>query len=254
MDEEQQRSVSRFYEREAESYDARRWIGPIGRVVHLRYEQLVRDAVADVSGGRVVEVGCGTGRFTEMLAALGFDVLAVDVADAMLEAARRRVAEAGLSDRVAFIRKDATKMSVADVGRADIACSFNALNHIPRSDAALSAMARVVGEGGLLVLGFPSLYSLYFPYAALVNATKRSLRRGVFTRWVSVPTIHRQLKGEGFQLVRDAGMFHAPPVVGHAVADAIGGAIRVGNLLVARTHSAPLASTRVLTFRRTGAL
>lgn len=44
-------------------------------------------------GSRVLEIGCGTGKLTELLAARGLDVDAVDPGPNMIEAARRRVGE-----------------------------------------------------------------------------------------------------------------------------------------------------------------
>jgi SAM-dependent methyltransferase len=48
------------------------------------------------AGSRVVEVGCGTGKLTEALAARGLYVDAVDVGARMIEMARRRVGSTGL--------------------------------------------------------------------------------------------------------------------------------------------------------------
>jgi SAM-dependent methyltransferase len=46
-------------------------------------------------GARVLEVGCGTGKLTELLAARGLHVDAVDPGPNMIEAARKRVGETG---------------------------------------------------------------------------------------------------------------------------------------------------------------
>ena len=46
------------------------------------------------AGARVLEVGCGTGKLTELLAARGLEVDAVDPGEAMIAAARRRVGDA----------------------------------------------------------------------------------------------------------------------------------------------------------------
>jgi len=52
-------------------------------------------ALANRSGGPVLELGSGTGRLAVPLADAGYHVTAVDVDPAMLERARRRVAEVG---------------------------------------------------------------------------------------------------------------------------------------------------------------
>src|SRR5215469_6626004 len=68
---------------------------------------LARSRVA--AGERVLEIGCGTGAFTVPLAeAVGPNgrVVAVDLSEPMLEGARKRVAESGLSN-IALLQADA---------------------------------------------------------------------------------------------------------------------------------------------------
>jgi SAM-dependent methyltransferase len=54
-------------------------------------------ALADTTGGPVVDIGAGTGRVSIPLAAAGHDVIAVDVEPALLRALDSRAAEAGVT-------------------------------------------------------------------------------------------------------------------------------------------------------------
>lgn len=64
-------------------------------------------AMLDLSGGEhVLEIGCGWGALAERLAREGCRVTAVTLSPAQLEAARQRVAAAGLSERVTIELKD----------------------------------------------------------------------------------------------------------------------------------------------------
>ena len=49
-----------------------------------------------VTDGLVLELGCGTGSLTELLARRGFDMIGVDVSEEMLQAAMEKRAESGL--------------------------------------------------------------------------------------------------------------------------------------------------------------
>lgn len=56
----------------------------------LAFRDLPELIRAHVSGARALDFGCGAGRSTRFLRGLGFDVIGVDVAPAMLEQARAR--------------------------------------------------------------------------------------------------------------------------------------------------------------------
>ena len=63
------------------------------------YERTLAEAVRvvqDAGGGRVLELGVGTGRLTERLVAAGSEVWGIDLSGAMLERARARVPAARL--------------------------------------------------------------------------------------------------------------------------------------------------------------
>jgi ubiquinone/menaquinone biosynthesis C-methylase UbiE len=97
----------------AASYDRKRFSRG-GQVIDRRERRAVFDALGRVEGRRVLEVACGTGRFTAALATRGAEVVAVDVSEAMLDRARARVAAAGVADRVSFVRGDAAGLPFPD--------------------------------------------------------------------------------------------------------------------------------------------
>ncbi len=97
----------------AKEYDDVRF-GDGGRVIDRREKEAVLSAVGPVEGKRVLEVACGTGRFTTMLADQGADIVGLDISREMLEQGRRKVREAGLSDRVEFMRGDASRLPFPD--------------------------------------------------------------------------------------------------------------------------------------------
>jgi ubiquinone/menaquinone biosynthesis C-methylase UbiE len=206
-----QLDVRRFYDREAQSYDALRWTGPIGRYVATTYERLAFDSIPIQVDGEYLEVGCGTGRFTAPLAEKDVRLTSVDISEEMLESTRRRLTQVGVVDAVTLQQMDARSMEFPD-STFDVIVSMNVLNHVPEYERVVSEMARVLRPGGSIVIGVPSLFSLYWPYGALVNLRGRSLRREVYTRWPSVHALRKQLLAEGIELERRSGMFHCPPL------------------------------------------
>jgi ubiquinone/menaquinone biosynthesis C-methylase UbiE len=99
---------------------------------------------------KVCEIGTGTGVLATELAHAGVDVIAVDHAPRMLEAARAKLAESGV-DNVEFRLGDATALPLAD-GEVDAAMAHMVLHYLPRPLDAICEMVRVVRPGGRVVL------------------------------------------------------------------------------------------------------
>lgn len=67
-------------------------------VPYEQWAQYLTGLLADygVTGGLVLELGCGTGSLTELLARRGFDMIGVDASEEMLQAAMEKRAASGL--------------------------------------------------------------------------------------------------------------------------------------------------------------
>lgn len=100
-------------------------------------------------GGRVADVGCGTGRITGHLADLGLDVLGVDLSPGMLAVAR--AALPGLS----FVEGSMAALDLSDAG-LDGVLAWYSLIHVLPADVpdVLVELARVLRPGGQLLLAF----------------------------------------------------------------------------------------------------
>jgi SAM-dependent methyltransferase len=105
------------------------------------------DLVPDVAGKRVLDAGCGHGRYTEWLLERGADVLAVDKSSEMVERAKRRV------DGRADVRQDdiGTPLEFADDGEFDGVVSGLALHYVEDWRPTVAEFARVLRPGGFLV-------------------------------------------------------------------------------------------------------
>jgi ubiquinone/menaquinone biosynthesis C-methylase UbiE len=73
------------YDRWAPTYDGER-----NPLIALE-ENITLDLVGDVRNQRVLDVGCGTGRYCELLAKRGAKVVGIDPSSKMLEHAKRKI-------------------------------------------------------------------------------------------------------------------------------------------------------------------
>jgi ubiquinone/menaquinone biosynthesis C-methylase UbiE len=101
------------------------------------------------AGGRGLDVGCGPGLTTALLAARmpGGEVLGVDFAPPMVERATERYA----GDGVAFAVGDAEHLAQADASFDVVTCSFG-LMYCYDGTGAVREMARVVRPGGQVMI------------------------------------------------------------------------------------------------------
>ena len=98
----------------------------------------------------VLDVACGPGVVTCVFAASARSAVGLDLVDAMLERARSRAREAGLTN-VAFVSGDAKMLPFA-TGTFDVVVSRFAVHHLEAAGKALAEMARVCAPGGRVVL------------------------------------------------------------------------------------------------------
>ena len=129
------------FDRMAPAYDAQFGTNPIG--LHFRHEAQERTRLAFARGGRLLDLGCGTGEDALFLAGVGFDVTAVDPSPGMIERARAKAAARG----VAAVRFEV--LAAEDVGSLGgpfdgVYSNFGALNcaELRRVGAALGSVLR----------------------------------------------------------------------------------------------------------------
>ena len=103
-------------------------------------------------GLKVLDLGCGDGTTAVPAAALGADVLGVDIAENLVEAGNRRAREQGLSNCM-FQQGDATNLQDLDDRSFDLVVSIFGAMFAPKPFDVAKEMVRVTRPGGRIVMG-----------------------------------------------------------------------------------------------------
>jgi SAM-dependent methyltransferase len=130
------------FEAEGWSAQAETYGGLVGAITSRVAESLL-DAAGVRSDWRVLDVATGPGYVAERAAALGATVVGIDLAEGMLELARKRLAG------VELVRADAEELPFDDAS-FDAVIGGLVINHLPDPQRALAEAARVLVSGGRL--------------------------------------------------------------------------------------------------------
>jgi len=137
------RAVEKAYDRWAPVYDL--VFGPVfdrGRQASI--------AAAERVGGRILEVGVGTGISLPDYSRAN-RIFGVDISEAMLRKAHERVSELGLSHVEGLEVMDAERLAFPDAS-FDVVVAQYVVTAVPNPEAALDEFARVVKPGGEIII------------------------------------------------------------------------------------------------------
>ena len=154
------------YDRLATSYDVVRYQKKYMQRQDQRERAFVRQRVRP--GGRVLEVGCGTGRITRLLTEISSSVTAVDVSKEMLKLTRAKLRD---RDNLKLIQGDLFGLTkYLPFSSFDVVVCLRVLPHIANMSEALGVLAASAVPGGQVVFDMWNRNSL-------IGLARRLLRR-----------------------------------------------------------------------------
>jgi len=152
--------------------------------------------LAEVRGGeRVLDLGCGAGRFVAALRDAGADPVGVELAQAALERARRNVPGADLRLLAA---DGSVPLGHAEV---DLVWCSEVLEHVPDTVALLTEARRVLRPGGRLLVTVPDHGRVKRTLIALGRHESHYDPLGQHVRFYTRRSLARALHATGFEEV-----------------------------------------------------
>jgi SAM-dependent methyltransferase len=170
------------------------WESPAGK---LRWARRVKMLSSHLRPGiTVLELGCGTGYFTQELARSGADIVAIDVSPELLEIARSNCS----APNVQYQIQNASALSYSDAV-FDSVVGSSVLHHL-EIEGALHEIHRVLKPGGTIYFTEPNMLNPQIAIQKNVPWIKRKLGDSpdetAFFRW----PLRRLLEQTGYRDVR----------------------------------------------------
>ena len=135
---------------------------------------------ADLTGLRVVDIGCSGGIIADALAAAGADVVGVDI-----DAPGLVKAQQNYGDTVSFLCADSSALPLADAA-ADVVVCNHIYEHVVDPWALVREMSRIVRPDGLIYLGLANRLGVMEPHYRLP-----------FLSWLPRPLAHGYVHASG---------------------------------------------------------
>lgn len=198
-----------LYEKTAKTYDQQRFTGRAGEWGHNRQISILQNLAQDWQGKMVLEIGCGTGRITEILASWGAKVTATDISKEMLEVAQSR-----FKNKPELPMPEFRIMSVFDINvelqEYDYVLMINVLGRLSKPHEAIEEIASKISKTCRFVFTFPCLTSILLPFGLMVNLRGKSLARDVTSHWYTPNTIEKYCNDSGLTITRWYGNHYVP--------------------------------------------
>ena len=170
------------------------------------------------AGGKILDIGGGTGRWAIPLAKMGYKVVLMDISRGMLEVARRKAEAEGLLDRIEIVKADARSMPMFPDHSFDMAIAQgDVLSYCQDPESVAREALRVLKPGGHFIASVDNKFYLLRGALSKGDFLKASeaLRKGRvryedehgrFTiRAFSPREIRGLFERVGFEVVRLAG-------------------------------------------------
>jgi len=169
------------------------WGSPAGLVRAQRRAKLIIEAGSITAGSLTLEIGCGTGVFTELVSKSGANIVACELSEQLLELAYKK----SYASKVSFISEDAVQLGSEHNDRYDVVWGSSVLHHLDLK-LFLPRMLRLMKPGGRFVFAEPNMLNPQIWFERNVTIVRRitgtSPDETAFYRW----RLKKLLLNEGF--------------------------------------------------------
>jgi 2-polyprenyl-6-hydroxyphenyl methylase/3-demethylubiquinone-9 3-methyltransferase len=191
---------ARFYDTIADEFDALSNQYDTRRRLEIVFDELL--ASTDLSGRSVLDVGCGSGWFSQWAAARGAHVTSLDMGVRLLDQTRRKCATRAVA-------ADACHLPLAS-DTFDAVISSECIEHTTDPRLALREIHRVTRPGGVLVVTVPN--QRWHFAITIANTLKLRPFHG-YENWLHWNELRDELDRAGTRIEQLRGFHLVPPII-----------------------------------------
>lgn len=182
---------------------------PLHQINPLRLDWI--DALAKITGKRVIDVGCGGGILAEAMATRGAQVTGIDMADKPLKVAKLHLLESG--QQVDYRKISAEEIATSEPESFDVVTCMEMLEHVPDPASTVAACARLAKPGGWLFFSTLNRNPKSYLFAIIgAEYVLKLLPRGThdWARFLKPSELAHHTRATGLDLVELIGMTYNP--------------------------------------------
>ena len=194
---------------------AHRWWDPQGEFRPLHDLNPLRvawiDALANLAGKEVLDVGCGGGILSEAMARLGAKVTGIDLSEKPLKVAQLHLLESGLS--IEYVLSSPEEFSIQKKDCFDIVTCMELLEHVPDPASTVAACAKLVKRGGRVFFSTINRNPKSYLFAVIgAEYLLKMLPRGThdYARFIKPSELSRWCRDAGLRTLELKGMTYNP--------------------------------------------
>ena len=143
-----------------------KWMSRLGRASN--YNRWIFESIEPYLGRNALEIGCGTGTFSALIAGAVEHLTAIDISQEFIEIARRRHAKV---PNITILKTDATE-ELPDQ-KFDSIVMLDVLEHIADDAGILTSLTNKLAPGGRIILKVPAIPRLFNSLDAAVGHCRR---------------------------------------------------------------------------------
>ena len=183
---------------------------PLHQINPLRLAWI--DALAQIKGKRVLDIGCGGGILSDAMARKGALVTGIDLSTKALKVAQLHALEAGTTN-VDYQEISAEAMAQQETGAFDVVTCMEMLEHVPDPSSVVRACATLVKPGGWVFLSTLNRNPKSFLFAILgAEYVLQLLPKGTheYAKFIKPSELARYSRNAGLELKQTRGMEYNP--------------------------------------------